>query len=156
MHNTAVLNNINSSEVWASFRVGRKARPFGLSVVAEPTLSASASHDGYRWLKGRPVHTRLLNLSEEELVVTDSIQSKVERFEINFLVHPEVRVEKGNGHLLFYSEGRKTLKMTVEGGLFNIEKAEWHPEFNKSIRTVRINVLAMGLKASTRLRRVQD
>jgi len=156
MHNTAVLNNTNSSEVWASFRVGRKARPFGLSVVAEPTLSASASHDGYRWLEGRPVHTRLLNLSEEELVVTDSIQSKVERFEINFLVHPEVRVEKGNGHLLFYSEGRKTLKMTVEGGLLNIEKAEWHPEFNKSIRTVRINVLAIGLKVCTRLRRVKD
>ena len=53
-HATLEIDGHNSSEVWSSFRVGRRAHPFDVAVAEEGgTLSAVASHDGYRWLPGQ-------------------------------------------------------------------------------------------------------
>ncbi len=58
-HNTVTLAELNSSEVWAGFRVGRRARVQEISVEesAETTL-VKASHTGYSHLAGKPIHQR--------------------------------------------------------------------------------------------------
>lgn len=58
-HNTVEVGNENSSEVWASFRVGRRARPEVKQwVAATDEARLLASHDGYRHLPGQPRHER--------------------------------------------------------------------------------------------------
>lgn len=59
-HNTVRLDGAEQSEIWAAFRVGRRARP----LVAElgswqgGQMEFRGAHDGYRYLPGRPLHER--------------------------------------------------------------------------------------------------
>ncbi len=69
-HSTVQLAGHDSSEVWAGFRVGRRARP--LDVVVDG-FEVRAAHDGYAHLPGGPVHRRAWRLDPQELQVEDEI-----------------------------------------------------------------------------------
>lgn len=91
-HATVEIDGQSSSEVWASFRVGRRAHPFDVSVATTgKTVSASASHDGYRWLPGKPVHRRDVTVSPGSLRVCDRITGAGNHTVIaRFPLHPSV------------------------------------------------------------------
>ncbi len=74
-HNTVVVDGEDNSEVWGSFRVARRARPGRVSVPIGDGISCfRSSHDGYRALKGSPVHNRIVFFAWEYwLVVIDEI-----------------------------------------------------------------------------------
>lgn len=93
-HATVEIDAESSSEVWASFRVGRRAHAFDKSVSACGDR-AWASHDGYRWLPGRPVHRREVTVSTTSLVVRDDVTGEGSHAVIGrFPLHPSVsRVE---------------------------------------------------------------
>ena len=58
------------------------------------TLNISASHDGYRHLKGKPIHTRDWFLKENKLTVTDQIFRKgLHNIKIVFPLNPKVRIK---------------------------------------------------------------
>jgi uncharacterized heparinase superfamily protein len=69
-HSTVQLAGQDSSEVWAGFRVGRRARVRNVSMQG---LDLRANHDGYRFLSGRPEHRRHWRLSADELLVEDEV-----------------------------------------------------------------------------------
>lgn len=69
-HSTVQVGNHDSSEVWAGFRVGRRARPGPLGVDG---WTVDASHDGYRHLPGRPTHHRRWRFGETDLRIEDRI-----------------------------------------------------------------------------------
>ncbi len=82
-HNTIRLDWRDSSEVWAAFRVGRRARP--LAVSTDNHTWAEGAHDGY----GPVIHRRQLELLPEHLTVTDSIEgSGRHNLEIFFHLFP--------------------------------------------------------------------
>ena len=73
-HNTIEIDDADSTEVWAAFRAGRRARVHGPVVqVRADRVSARAAHDGYRFLAGRPVHRRQWDLSRDGLEVIDEV-----------------------------------------------------------------------------------
>src|SRR5690606_13481259 len=58
-HNTVEIAGTNSSDVWASFRVGRRARVRDVSIKErDGCVLVSGTHDGYRHLRGNPLHRR--------------------------------------------------------------------------------------------------
>jgi hypothetical protein len=69
-HNTVQIGAHDSSEVWAGFRVGRRARPLGVRVE---TWSVEAAHDGYTHLPAHPVHRRRWQFDDRMLVVQDQV-----------------------------------------------------------------------------------
>jgi uncharacterized heparinase superfamily protein len=69
-HSTVQLGTHDSSEVWAGFRVGRRARPHDVVVDG---WRIDAAHDGYAHLSGAPCHRRRWELLEGGLVVSDRI-----------------------------------------------------------------------------------
>ncbi|MDI1264402.1 MAG: alginate lyase family protein [bacterium] len=109
-HATVEIDGQNSSEVWASFRVGRRARPFDVTVAETPEgQSAAASHDGYRWLSGKPVHRREVILSPSGLRIHDRITGEGTHTVIGrFPLHPAVsEIEReSNGWRLRLQESR--------------------------------------------------
>ena len=67
-HSTLELNHESSSEIWSGFRVGRRAKVFNVDIKSDINKhELSATHNGYRYLPGRPNHTRHTILSEGEL-----------------------------------------------------------------------------------------
>jgi uncharacterized heparinase superfamily protein len=118
-HATIEIDGESSSEVWASFRVGRRAHPFGRSVNGDAGAirSASASHDGYRWLPGSPIHCRAVEVSPNALVVRDSITGHGDHAIVGrFPLHPLVGsvIDDGEGWAIELP-GQGRLRISVKG-----------------------------------------
>lgn len=73
-HNTAQLDGAELLEAWSSFRTGRRgrARCHGRGETAGFAW-LHASHDGWRWRPGAPVHHRLLAVEEDAVLVLDAV-----------------------------------------------------------------------------------
>lgn len=74
-HNTVTLDGLNSSEVWGSFRVARRAQVTALAGEDLPQGAwACASHDGYRRSRYRALHRRRWRLSGSAVDIEDTIE----------------------------------------------------------------------------------
>jgi uncharacterized heparinase superfamily protein len=73
-HSTVQVDGADSTEVWGVFRAGRRARVRGLAVHADAArITCEAVHDGFRGLRGRPLHHRRWSLTSDELRVEDTV-----------------------------------------------------------------------------------
>lgn len=128
-HNTVVVDGRDSSEVWAAFRVARRARPVGLEIVTGDRTEVLCGHDGYEGLPGRPGHTRRWIFGEKRLVVEDTISGPFRSAEARLHLHPGVESEQlGASAVLLLPLGQR-LRISVEGGTLRSEASTWHPEF---------------------------
>jgi uncharacterized heparinase superfamily protein len=93
-HSTVEVDGKDSSEVWMGFRVARRAMPFGLDIrfnEEDGKCMVACSHDGYRRLKGRPVHRRTWRYNPSEgLFVKDEVIGACRRAVSRLYLHPEV------------------------------------------------------------------
>jgi uncharacterized heparinase superfamily protein len=93
-HNTVTIDGEDSSEVWASFRVGRRARVFDVEVSEVPGGAVvAASHDGYKRLRGRPTHRRTWTLRPGQFTVDDIVTGGFETAVARFHLQPAVRCD---------------------------------------------------------------
>ncbi|MDI5934357.1 alginate lyase family protein [Halomonas kalidii] len=133
-HNTVTVDGQNSSEVWAGFRVARRARPGAVSIDArEGALTVGGSHDGYRRLPGRVVHYRQWRFQEGELILRDRLEGRFSRAEARFHCHPAVTLalqDARHGELIL--PGGERLAIAIEGGEARSETTTWHPRFGES------------------------
>lgn len=138
-HNTVVINGQNSSEIWASFRVGRRARPINLTVTEADGVMVGCGHDGYRYLPGKPTHLRRWLFSENMLVIEDQIEGSFKHAQARFHIHPDIALE--DSHTSLEKTTEQTMRLpqgqevhvSVEGGTLRSEATTWHPEFGASI-----------------------
>lgn len=91
-HNTVEMNSTDSSEVWAAFRVGRRAR---VKVHQDTESRLMASHDGYQC--DNVIHERTWSVEETTICITDHLlertDSKANRVGIARLYfHPAIQV----------------------------------------------------------------
>ncbi|EGR0054963.1 heparinase, partial [Vibrio vulnificus] len=93
-HNTVVVDNQNSSEMWAGFRVARRAKTEIINVRSDDldNIIIEGCHDGYQRLKPKVIHTRKFEISEKLIKIHDLINT--DRFEsvAFFHFHPDVIV----------------------------------------------------------------
>jgi hypothetical protein len=70
-HNTVVIDNLNQSEIYNAFRVGRRAK---VTKLQEKNNEIVGTHDGY---SHRGVwHTRKISFKNDYVEITDTINSK--------------------------------------------------------------------------------
>jgi uncharacterized heparinase superfamily protein len=136
-HGTLEIDGQNSSEVWASFRVGRRAHPFDVAAGVElGILSAAASHDGYRWLPGKPIHRRRLALSATVLSVVDSVTGAGSHSVLGrFPLHPSVKSvsREPEGWCLELAGGRMVrVRINGPSELF-MEEGHFAPTFGQRL-----------------------
>lgn len=148
-HNTVVVDGADSSEVWSSFRVARRARPFGLSVAESGDgVEVTCSHDGYRRFPGKVIHRRTWKIANGRLRVDDTLEGNFLSAQARFLVHPAVASASNGGSLLlggtrageWVLPSRNRVRWRIEGGDGRFEPAQYHPEFGISQDTVRLVV----------------
>jgi uncharacterized heparinase superfamily protein len=95
-HNTVRVDGRDQSEVWAAFRVARRARP--LDVRTDHRSWAEAAHDGYHRLKPPVTHRRRLVLEADRVLLTDMLEGRGEHaIEMFFHFYPgtwtEIRLD---------------------------------------------------------------
>jgi uncharacterized heparinase superfamily protein len=138
-HSTVTVANENSSEVWAGFRVARRA--YVHDVIVEAGL-AKARHDGYRRLHPAVDHHRQWNLGEMQLVVTDRVAPAVKSLAYYHL-HPnvDITVESPLDGTLNLPNGQR-LRWKASGAAARVKTGTWHPRFGASVAT---SVLVLAL-----------
>ena len=140
-HSALTIDGENSSEVWEGFRVARRARVTVTgSEHGTDALGFHATHDGYRRLRGAPIHKRTWTLRPQDLLIEDKVEGRGQHeIEIIFHLPPSWQVQ---------AEGANQLRLTpVESGepdasvillffeaplLAEIVQSTWHPGFGVS------------------------
>lgn len=137
-HTTVAVSGYDSSDVWSGFRVGRRARPLDRHISRTgDVLFASASHDGYRRLPGRPLHMRSWRLGPDSLEVEDRLACTTRQAEARFHLHPDIRATiDAPGTGTFLLPGDRPLRWTTVGGRALLQPTTWHPEFGRSQPTL--------------------
>ncbi len=118
-HNTVLVDGVDSSEVWSSFRAGRRARPFDVrwGRDADGTLWLQAAHDGYRRLPGKVVHRREWRLDAAGLHIIDRLEGRVRSAEARFHLHPVT----------------EPVDIGADTAALRNEPSTWHPRFGARV-----------------------
>lgn len=99
-HNTVTVADVNSSDMWVSFRVGRRAR---VTMLSDTTTTLTARHDGYRH-RGI-IHERRWSIDADTISITDQL-----------LTSPSGTVSGQSGTARFYFHPSVTWQL-LDGGI---------------------------------------
>lgn len=129
-HNSVCVNLQNSSEVWSSFRVGRRAKVSCISVNnIKDVCRISGQHDGYRHINKDCIHHRVTELTIKNLTIKDEIGGSKDAIAFYYF-HPLLVVEHSRdsgGSILL--EGREICEWFTSSTQVELIKSKWHPEF---------------------------
>ena len=131
-HNTVMVNGIEQSKVWSSFRVAQRAHIINLK---ESQNAVFASHDGYK--SQNIVHSRSFTYSDFEIVIIDDIISANKTSSIAFIhFHPDIEPVIVNRSVI-----TELAEITFKGELnISMEDFNYAPEFNKLITSKLIKI----------------
>ncbi len=140
-HNTVLINERNSSEVWSGFRVARRADIKNRRVEqlsSEQKIEFSAAHNGYKKLGINCVHHRTWNVSLISCKVKDYLQGNFESSAGFLHLHPDIEIEFSDNNSCRLRSHSYTIHLKIEGAKIMIENSTWHPEFGIVLSSKRL------------------
>jgi len=145
-HNTVEVDSRNSSDVWAGFRVGRRANVKLRSIRSDDKqFHLKAEHDGYSEPFRPFAHSREVRLASGELTLTDELRGHYRSAVLGLLLHPDVSAHHDEGAIRL-AKGGRTVRLHTSTGKLSIELASWFPEFGVEVPTRRIQLAFDGPK----------
>jgi uncharacterized heparinase superfamily protein len=149
-HSTVQVAGQDSSEVWAGFRVGRRAYPRDVAIDG---WTMQAAHDGYAHLPGRPVHQRRWTLHAEALQVHDFVDTRgpapatVARYHLA----PGLTLQPaGDGAWWVMDQSTLVARVVVEEGEGQVQPSRHAPAFGVVVATQMLAVTLHAGRAATR------
>jgi len=118
-HSTLQIGDHDSSEVWAGFRVGRRARVLSVTEHgAGEDWYVEAAHDGYAHLRGRPIHRRRWTFGADRLVVEDHVVPRTREWaRSRFHLAPGLQLAgTGENWSVLDATGRPLARARVQAG----------------------------------------
>jgi uncharacterized heparinase superfamily protein len=139
-HNTICVDEMDQSEVWASFRVARRANPGAVTWIGSDEGDYFyGSHDGYLRLKDPVQHVRrVLHIRNHFWLVLDTIIGEEEHHvESNVHFHPEVSLSTVESGVVEATRNGQTLTLatlsrmetTISSGSEDPKQGWYSPEF---------------------------
>jgi len=134
-HNTVVIDDQNSSQIWKSFRVARRAKIHDIEInQADHTFMIRASHDGYYRLD-KIIHTRTWSVSNHLLLIHDRLSGKGQhKIELIFHIHPDIKLEQtDHNSIVFYDQKDMEIATLQTHHAIKVSDSTYHPYFNVSL-----------------------
>ena len=116
-HNTVEINSKNQSEVWAGFRVGKRAN---IISIEERENSIEATHDGYR--DDDIKHHRLWIFEENRVIIEDRLNRKSNAI-ASLHFHPDVTKREILNHIEIDNENWSFSEYEYASQFNKLEKA---------------------------------
>lgn len=139
-HNTIMVDGHDSSEVWGSFRVARRAHPLAVKSGRDKKCAwLEAAHDGYRRLPGKVVHRRHWQLSERRLDIEDMLYGDWHGATSYLHLHPDFSAAMNGSHITLLGRSNR-VDMTIQGGHGSIVADTWYPTFGQSVPSMTIQI----------------
>lgn len=155
-HNTVVVGSEDSSEVWGGFRVARRAHSIVNDVfVSHDLVTISASHDGYTRLTPSVKHNRNISASNDEVIITDSIDQVGVIAMAYFHVHPDIKITIISDDSLELQSDEGQCIIVKSSTPLELEHSTYHPGFGVSVANQKICVYLEneGLEVSLKFKR---
>ena len=152
-HSTVEVEGRSSSEVWAGFRVGRRARTETPHIAhgAAGAVSVSCAHDGYAHLAGHPIHRRRWSFDDATLTVDDTVSNPASYALARFHLAPGLTLQASGPRRWLVAEGDATLAVVdVVAGDAHVEPSGHAPRFGVVEPTVCLAVALADGRALTR------
>ena len=147
-HSTVEVAGLNSSEIWSGFRVGRRARPVGLTVQG---THISCAHDGYRHLHGAPLHHRTWALDDGALRVEDRLHPAGQAAVARYPLAPGLRLQdEGAGAWSVRAGTELIARVEVPAGHARATSSQHAPRFGEIVATETLEVALQEGVATTR------
>jgi uncharacterized heparinase superfamily protein len=149
-HNTVEIDREDSSEVWDSFRVARRAGVHGLQVnTGSDSVSISAEHDGYARLRGRARHQRHWRLTARELEVTDVIRTSASHeLRSRIHLHPRYSVRAQTSEVIHIVDDAERHVASLHRGSWHIAQLERYEYASEFGRRQQANVIVLEHRCS--------
>lgn len=132
-HNTVTVKNMNSSQVWGSFRVAKRAKVKG---IKDESHWVSAKHDGFKSVNIS--HQRTFQMNKDVLLIEDLLEGPPISGKAHFHLHPdcEIRMNQDSsiiflGNCSIHFEGATEIAQ---------ENYEYPLGFNKRVPAQKITV----------------
>lgn len=134
-HNTVEIDGFDSSEVWAGFRVARRALPtVECFEQANHSVRIRASHNGYRRLKGKNIHSREWHIKDGELLMTDAITGSYGVAVSRLYIHPDVAACCDDNRVVLKLPTGELLELEIKGAdSVRLTPSTWHPGFGQAV-----------------------
>lgn len=144
-HNTLVIDHQNSSDVWGSFRVARRAKIVKRELKNNALIAA---HNGYQRLSGKPTHQRTWKFKDDAFTIKDEVLGKGRHdIAIYFHFHPDLNLSLDGGQLLVANkQGEQILTIKIDESFSaQLLGGTFHSEFGLSQKN---NVLCLQAEIS--------
>lgn len=150
-HNTLEYNNKNSSDVWKSFRVGKKAKVFNCNYEQnDKSLLVSASHNGYSNFFKTITHQREITYENSTITIKDLIDNNKSSL-IFWHLHPNVKILKQSDSFMILKLEDKELKISIYGGTYEVVESFWYPSHGNQKQNFKINIKVTDIEVSTKI-----
>ena len=154
-HNTLTINGENSSEVWSSFRVARRAYPENIVVEQrEDNIFIAGSHNGFKRLSGCNTHRREWTFHTNKLNMRDIILGSYNEVESRLYFHPDIRVNIIDEGLVQCSIiGSQFVFIKIMGYLqLDIENTFWYPKLGVKLANHCLRIKLNGPELLTEIK----
>lgn len=137
-HNTVSVDGLDSSEMWAAFRVARRARASDVNIVMDENhIVVTARHDGFmRRHRTSAIHRREIEIGANCAVIRDRLSGHYRDATAFFHLHPCIEVTQLDPRTFRLSlSNALRLRLSVNGpGSVAIEDTAYYPSFNLTER----------------------
>ena len=131
-HNTLEIDELNSSKVWHSFRVGNRAYPFDININEKDNkVIIRASHDGFNNILNKRIHTRTWVIKTNKIDILDEISGKFKKGLLRTYFHPDIKIDNRQNDIILKN---KNIKWKTNCKEFTIKNSFWYPEFGKMLK----------------------
>lgn len=152
-HNTVVVDSENSSEVWAGFRVARRAKPYDISFERrDGEIVLESKHDGYRRLRGNAIHHRKWLAKNTSLTIIDQLSGSFSNAFVHWHFHPDIVLEElGDCVFQISLPQGAIINLYIQGAKAQVATSTWHPGFGKSINNQKLLLEFCDRTVSTKI-----
>jgi len=129
-HNTLTIDHKNSSDVWKSFRVGKRARILHrFAQQYADDIVITAAHDGFRPF----IHQRCWKITRDYLVIVDELKgSGTHEITQYFHLQPQLNVERKFCTWIIRSQQNNLLQIKLDKKIdCDLQSTLHYPNFNK-------------------------
>ena len=150
-HNTVEVDGEDSSEVWSSFRVARRARPLDVTwSERNGELRLQAAHDGYARLSGVGRVERVWRLTPYGLTIEDRVVGRPDTAIARFHAHPLLEFDMQDDRRGTLFGGGVDLEWAVTGATgVRTAAGTWHPRFGAGYANQTLEVDFDGSRVTT-------
>jgi uncharacterized heparinase superfamily protein len=143
-HSTIEIDGQEQSEVWKSFRVGRRAKIRHMSKTEQDGLIIlRAIHDGYARLSKDLLHERAVVVGTDWILVADWLHgSGRHTWSSRVHLHPGVEAAKSDSELHLQQSGTSARFMAFGNDSMQLDQTEMFPAFGE--RLPRCSIVAEG------------